>query len=117
MSRAKIIDFYLEKAQHEGFEIDEIRRDLQTKNFDEEEIKVIVRLVDNEMQRRMFHKTEGKKSNHLISIGWIVTAIGACITVGTYTGLINTGHYFILAYGPFLSGLSILVTGLAKRKS
>jgi hypothetical protein len=117
MSRAKIIDYYLEKAQNEGFEIDEIKRDLSKNNVDEEEIKVIVRLVDNEMQRRMSRNAETKKSNNLVSIGLIVTAIGAAITLGTFTGMINTGRSFIIAYGPFLAGLSILAGGLAKRKS
>lgn len=116
MSRAKIIDYYLEKSQREGFELDEIWRDLTKNNVDEEEIRIIVRLVDNEMQRRMFHNSDGKQSNNLIWIGLILTVVGASITIGTFTGLLNTGRSFILAYGPFLVGLSILARGIAKKK-
>ncbi len=113
--RAKIVNFYLEKLSDKNFEISDVRRDLEKNNFQEDEIKIIVRLVDNELQRRELIKSNNKASIDLISIGAILTSLGAGITIATYTGLINMGNSFLIVYGPFLGGLSILMTGLAKR--
>jgi hypothetical protein len=73
-------------------------------------------LVDNELQRRLTTRTENKKSNNLVWVGIVVTTIGAGVTIGTYTGIINMGDHFLITYGAFLGGLSILVTGLARKR-
>lgn len=116
MSRAKIIDHYILEAQNPGFEIDTIIRELSEKNVDHEEIQIIVRVVDNEIQRNVLIKTANDKSKELILVGLVLAVIGGGITIGTYTGLINLGNTFLLAYGPFFAGVSIMLTGLAKKK-
>ena len=98
------------------FEISEVRKDLEKNNFEEEEIKTIVRLVDNALQRKLQIVTNNKKANDLIYIGAITTLVGVIITVGTYTGLISMGNSYLIVYGPFLGGLSILLMGLAKKR-
>ena len=45
MSRAKLVDHYISRSREPGFEIDQIRKELAAHQIDEEEIKVIVRLV------------------------------------------------------------------------
>lgn len=117
MSRAKIIDYYLEKLRTPGFEFHQIRQELEANNVDEEEIRAIVRVIDNELQRQTITKSENNYSKELIWAGAVVTILGAFITIGTYTGIINSGNSYIIAYGPFLGGLSILFTGLAKRRN
>jgi hypothetical protein len=114
--RAKIVDFYLQKISDTGFEISEVRKDLERNNFDNEEIKVIVRLVDNELQRRLLKSANNEKAKGLVFTGAVITLVGIAITFGTYTGLIDMGNSFLIAYGPILAGLSILFTGLAKRR-
>jgi hypothetical protein len=114
--RAKIIDYYFQRINNKDFEISEVRRDLEKNNYDEDEIRIIVKLVDNELQRRNLLYTNNRKANDLIYIGGTVTMIGIIITVGTYTGLIEMGNSFLIVYGPFFGGLSILLTGLAKRQ-
>lgn len=115
--RSKIVDFYLQKVTEKGFEISEVRKDLERNKFDEAEIKVIVRLVDNELQRKLLTITQNKRANDLVSVGAILTLVGATVTMATYTGLIEMGNNFLLAFGPFFGGLSILVIGLARKKS
>jgi hypothetical protein len=114
--RAKIVDFYLQKITDNDFEISEVRKDMERNKFEEEEIKIIVRLVDNELQRRLLTATSNKKATDLVYIGTVITLIGVVITVGTYTGLIPMGDSFLIVYGPFLGGLATLFTGLAKRR-
>ena len=116
MSRAKIIDHYLRKIQEENFDVYQVRKELEKSNVDEEEIKIIVRLVDNEVQRGATRKSKNESATPLIQIGIFLTVIGAGITIATYTGIIDMGNQFLVVYGPFLGGISLLVTGLAKRK-
>lgn len=116
MHRAKIVDYYIEKINDKDFSILGVRQELEKNNLDEQEIKIIVRLVDNELQRRLTTRTTSNNSKELIWFGGIITVAGLIVTIGTYTGLIRMGNYFLLAYGPILSGLSILFYGLGKRK-
>lgn len=117
MNKSKIIEYYLNKLKTPGFEFHHIRQELQTNKVDEEEIRVIVRIIDNELQRQTLTKTVNNYSKELIWVGTIVTLLGAFITIGTYTGIINSGNSYIIAYGPFLGGLSVLFAGLAKRRN
>jgi len=43
--------------------------------------------------------------------GAVLTFIGVGITLGTYTGLIDMGDSFLIVYGPFFGGISILFAG------
>jgi hypothetical protein len=115
MSRARIIDLYVDKLTRPDFEFHQIRQELEANKVDDDEIRIIVKIVDNEIQRRAVSMVENRRWNALIYVGGIITAIGAVITIGTFIGMINTGNSFIIAYGPFLGGLSILVTGLGRR--
>lgn len=116
MSRAKIIDYYLDKLSRQGFELHQVRQELEANKVDEEEIKAIVRIIDNELRRKALSETATRKGNELVWMGAIIAGLGALVTIGTYLGLINTGNYFIIAYGPFFAGVSVLLTGLAKRR-
>lgn len=115
--RAKIVNYYLQKIKDKDFEILDVRRDLERNSFDEEEIKIIVRLVDSELQRKLLTAEDNKKAIDLVLVGGVITLVGLIITVGTYTGVINMGGSFLIVYGPFFGGLSILFAGLAKRRS
>lgn len=117
MTRAQIVDYYIEKSRNEGFELDQIRKDLQTRNIPEEEIRAIVRLVDSEIQRELLTKSSNSKSNEILWAGVALTIIGAGITIGTYTGLIAMGDSFLIVHGPFFAGLSLVAGGLAKKKN
>ena len=116
MSRAKLVDYYVEKSMEEGFEIDQIRKELEDRKIPDEEIKSIVRLVDNHMQNDLLIKSHNSKSNELFWAGLALTIIGAAITIGTYTGAINMGDSFLFVYGPLFGGLSLMFGGWAKKR-
>lgn len=117
MSRAKVIDHYIKKINVEGFDVYQIRKELEKNGLEEEEIKIIVRLVDNELQRSLKRKQESDRVKPAILIGLILTIVGAGITIATYTGIIDMGSSYLIVYGPFFGGLSILIGGIARRKS
>ena len=41
MSRAKLVDFYIEKSSEKEFEIDQIRKELEARDIPNEDIKAI----------------------------------------------------------------------------
>ena len=114
MDRVKIVDYYLSKINDRNFNILQVRQEREKHCFPEEEIKVVVRLIDNAMHRKLAEKAATGKANLQVWLGGVVTLAGVVITVGTYTGLINMGNYFVLAYGPILGGLAIMVGGFGK---
>jgi len=116
MSRAKLVDYYIEKSKEPDFRISQVRKELEARNIPDEEIKAIVRLVDHSMQMDALTKSSNKRANEFIIAGAILTLVGAGVTIGTYTGLIDMGNSFLIVYGPFFGGLSILLGGVAMKR-
>jgi hypothetical protein len=116
MDREKIVDHYLSKVNDKDFSIYDVRQELERNKVDEQEIKVIIRLVDNELQRRITSKSAVRKSKEIMWFGGVITTAGLILTIGTYTGVIEMGNHFLLAYGPILGGLSILFYGMGRIK-
>ena len=116
MNRAQIVDYYIQKIDNKEFDIYQLKKELKEKNIEDQEIKVIAKLIDNEIQRRLSLKSNKKKAVSLIYIGLILTFIGAFITVATYTNIIEMQNNYLIVYGPFFTGLSILFIGIAKSK-
>ncbi|HZY80173.1 MAG TPA: hypothetical protein VFE50_11665 [Cyclobacteriaceae bacterium] len=94
MSRAKVVDHYIQKVTEGGLEIDQVRKELVANNVDEHEIRIIVRLVDREVQRRMYTTTTNSKANGLVGVGLVLTIVGGGITALTYPGAINMVVHF-----------------------
>ncbi len=117
MSRSKLIDYYIEKSQSPDFQIDQIRKELEPNNIPEEDIRAIVKLVDNHILNNAFTKNSKNRSTELIIAGAILALLGVGVTIATYTGLINLGDNFLVVYGPFFGGVSMIFGGLAQRKN
>lgn len=116
MERAKIVDYYLQKINDKDFDLYDVRKEMEKNNVEEEEIKVIIRLLDNQIHRGLAQKSYRDKSKEMIGIGAVLTFVGAMITIGTYTGILNTGDSFLIVYGPVIAGISIMVGGVSLRK-
>lgn len=116
MERAKIIEYYLQKINDKDFDLYEVRKELEKNGLEEEDIRIIVQQVDREIHRRLLQGSHRDKSKEMIGIGAVLTFVGASITIGTYTGILNTGDSFLIVYGPVVAGISILVGGLSLRK-
>lgn len=116
MSRAGLIDHYIVESKKPGFEIDQIRKELEPKGVSEEDIRAIVKVVDSDMQRRELTTTSRNKSKELMGIGALLTFVGVAITIGTYTGMISMGDSFLLLYGPIIAGVSLMLSGWVESK-
>jgi hypothetical protein len=113
--KEEIINYYFQRFDEKDFEISQVRRDLEKRNVEPEEIKSIVRIVDNELQRYIAFKSRKSKGNELAWVGLVLMTIGIGITFLTYSGIIDMGNQFLLSYGPFLGGLSMFFIGRSQR--
>ena len=115
MDRKQTIDHYIQRLSDKKFEIYQVRKELEQQNVDEAEIKLIVRAVDDEIQRRLHTRNSKDYAGEFIRFGVILMIIGGLITAASLLHLVNTKNLLFLAYGPFFIGLSILLVGLFKR--
>ncbi len=114
--KEEIINYYIQRFDEKDFEISQVRRDLEKRNVEPEEIKNIVRIVDEEFQRYIKFKSEKAKGDGMVWIGVFLMIVGVGITLLTYSGMIDLGNRFMLiSYGPFLGGLSLIFIGQSKR--
>jgi hypothetical protein len=115
MDRKQTIDHYIQRLSDRKFEIYQVRKELEQQNVDEAEIKIIVRAVDDEIQRRLHTRSSKDYAGEFIRFGVVLMVIGGLITVASLTDLINTGNFLFVTYGPFFVGLSMLLVGLFKK--
>ena len=116
MDRKQRIEYYLQRLSEKNFEIYDVRRDLEQQNVDEDEIKIVVRAVDHELQARLLQSANQDSSSLFIRLGIILMVIGIGLGLLAFFGVINPGNFFIFTYGSFFGGLSVLLIGIFKRK-
>ena len=89
----------------------EIRKYLENKSVDKEEIAVIMRMVGNELERGAIKKVRNSYGKEVKLVGLFLFLTGMLLTAGTYFGIITTGNTIIIAYGPVVGGLIMMVSG------
>lgn len=114
--RAKIINYYLPKVNNTDFTIYDVRKELMKNGMEEDEIKIIVKQLDNAVQQKMLLEYNNKQADVITKVGLVITSLGLLYTLGTWFGFIPMGDSFLLAYGPVLGGLSITFTGIARKR-
>ncbi len=114
-NNAELYDRYLVLKQ-EGMSFGEIRSRLASEGVADEDIRVIVRLIDNQILRGEVTKSRNRKARELIGVGLVISVVGIFVTVGTYLGYINTGNSYLVAYGPVLGGAAIAAGGWSQHR-
>lgn len=97
----------------QGRSYSEIRKDLATKGFSEEEISRLIRVIDNEQHAKLQQKDSRGKAHTLMALGAVLFLAGTGITVYTYLKGLSG---YILYYGAIFSGIGIFFSGWAKRE-
>ncbi|HQQ98175.1 MAG TPA: hypothetical protein PLX35_12985 [Cyclobacteriaceae bacterium] len=85
MDRARIVDYYLEKVDGKNFDLFDVRKEMEKNKIEEQEIKTIIRLLNNELQRRMIYEAQNKQASAIFWVGAVITVVGAAITLGTFS--------------------------------
>ena len=108
------IRFLEEKRNGKDFSI--IRKELTELEIDEADIKIIIRNIDDQILYDDITKSKKQKAKELIFVGAFLTLAGLVVTIGSYTGLINSPDYTIIMYGPIIAGIGLFFTGVRSYK-
>lgn len=103
-----VIDHYLSEKR-KGLDFTEIRKELVSKNYDHKTISDIIQAIDDQILKEELNKTSKIRGKEIRIIGMILFIGGLIVTITTYLGIINVKDYFILAYGPIIAGLVMII--------
>jgi hypothetical protein len=115
MTNLELVDYYVEKVHRGEITFDKVRPELVQRGIAENDIRTIVRQVDEALQNRIL--SGRTSSNRLIVGGIVIFTIGLIITVSAYVGLFSAIRAYIgFGYVPILAGISMIISGLRRRK-
>lgn len=115
MTTSELVGYYIEKVQRGEITFDKVRPELVQRGIAENDIKSIVRQVDEELQNRML--SGHNSSTRLIVGGIVVLTIGLIITISAYAGFFTAIRAYIgFGYVPILAGISMIISGIRRRK-
>lgn len=116
-SRAQTIDQSFQSIQSGEIEFSQLRSSLEKAKLAPEEVSLVVRQVDKQIQQAAIYKARRAQGRNIYLGGLIFSLLGLLVSVGTFLGLVGNGQYFIVAYGPLLSGLGIAYYGRNQMRS
>lgn len=113
----KIVNYYIEKIDRGEIEFDQIRKELEEKNLDSASISIIIRKIDDELIHHTTHQYRLATLKNLAVFGGVLTALGLVTIIISFLGLLNTRsqEIIVFAYGPFFSGILILLAAIRKK--
>lgn len=99
-------DLYLEKRQS-GMDISEIRKELKNQNIPEDQIRVIIRSIDNVT----IQKTNSgiSSANKRKIVGTVIIMGGVSLLITSY--YYSMGGFIVLPFGPMGYGVYLLSRG------
>jgi len=116
MTTSELVDYYVERLHRGEITFDKVRPELVQRGITENDIRTIVRQVDEVLQNRMV--SGQTSSNRLIVGGIVVSTIGIIITISAYAGFFSTIRAYIgFGYVPILAGISMIISGLRRRNA
>ncbi len=114
--RAETIDEFVEKIHKGIVGFSTLRQSLAERGIENDEINIIVKQVDSEVQNLMIKDAVRNRGKNMFIGGVLILTVGLIITIGTWIGLIGNGRVWVLAYGPILVGLLFTLKGRADMK-
>jgi hypothetical protein len=115
MNQSELINHYVQENLKGRLELDQIRRELETRNLKEEEIRTIMRKIDREIQDRLMNPGGSDNPLRLIITGLMIALIGVVLVIGSFSGWFAAGANYLLIFGPLILGLAIMITGLTRK--
>jgi hypothetical protein len=111
------VDYFVDQVAGGQLAFDQVRGQLESEGLPEQEIKMIVRQVDDEVQGRLLGQSKKSGFNQMIFVGLFLALIGLILTIGSLVGFLSKGiDMAIFAYGPLFAGLVILFAGIRRKK-
>lgn len=116
-SRKDYVAEYCAKIRSGKLDYSRLRSDLELKIKQKEDIEIIVERIDRDLKRMELADMEKSKGKQMFYGGLFVMISGVLLTVVTYLGIIDLGGGFLIAYGPALGGLGMILVGVVKMQN
>lgn len=115
MTTSELVQFFVDKIQRGEITFDKVRPELMSRGMAEDEIKLVVRQVDEELQNQLL---SGQKSSPQLTIIGIVTlAVGLVLTIGIYAGVFSSIRSYVAVFGyiPIVAGIAMIFVSVKRR--
>lgn len=109
----KLADLYLSENKN-GMSFSQIRKKLEEQNIPEDQIKLIIRSMDDEIFKKESIKSNNSKAIETIGVGAFLMLFGLSVTISVFFHIIDVGNTFVIAHGPIIIGLGIMISGIGK---
>jgi hypothetical protein len=113
-SRKEIVADYCKEIRSGKIAYSALREILESRNFSDDDIKIILYRVDRDLQRLEAIDSERAQGKQMFFSGIVVVILGILLTITTYMGIIDLGDRFIVSYGPVIGGLGVTLIGKLK---
>lgn len=116
MSRARIIDLYMEESKRPGFHLDLIRKDMESKGLPDDEAKAIVRFIDAKIKEEARIRAANNRANSILLFGTIILLFSLIVSFLSYKDFLIKSDYSIIMYIPFILGIAMVIKGILAKK-
>ena len=93
-----------------------IRRELTDSGIEEDDIKYIIRQLDNELIKKSKLSGSGSNAKRKMIIGGIIMFVGVALAVYTWVEQIREINYYVLEFGALFIGYYFFRTGYMQIK-
>lgn len=116
MNLDELETYYLQKKL-DGADYSTIRKELKEKGLPMEDISRIIDAIDTKIVSGMFSKQGRSEMSATMVIGFLLLVGGCVLTFGTYFKWIDLGNYYVISYGPIITGIGMMAGASAKRST
>ncbi len=109
MDKKKVLEYCLEEARN-GKDFGALREELEALKLQPKEIDQIIKYVDDQLLNQAFTGARRSHRREYYLVGWFLALVGGLTTVLTYIGIIDMGSSYIIAYGPVIAGLGMIIS-------
>ncbi len=115
--KEEIVRYFTKKILSKEIEFDEVRKQLEVKKLDEQEIKELVKAIDQELLTNPYHRED---KNYVINkdggLGILFSILGVLLVGATSLDLIELGESWFWSFSLLISGLSIIFAKRVRKR-
>lgn len=114
-NRAKTIDYFVTEIMAGNLEFSDVRKKLNAEGVEEEEIRIIARVIDSELRNSAVVNERDNYGKGLFYSGLILSVFGAVLVILALTGSILSINTIAL-FGPLIAGITLTSIGKSQMK-
>ena len=111
-NKDELIELY-SSQKIQGRYLSEIRKELLQKGFSEDEVKLIIRKIDEKVLQHELDKTKAKINKQILYFGTFLTVLGIALYLLSRLDIMKMKNDLVIYTTAFIAGLVMVVYSLA----